>query len=111
LGLLTTINLEVLFCSYALFPVLLLFFKCILEFVFCDGVQLRLRFCLDYASCAKMVAFQFYLRSEKQRKVAGDQARLVGWVGNYNHVVFGKIIPDEKGNQQGLEWFNVDLQE
>jgi hypothetical protein len=36
-GLLATITLEVIsFCAYALFAVLLQFFKCILEVVFCD---------------------------------------------------------------------------
>jgi hypothetical protein len=32
-----------------------------------------------------MVAFQFYLQSGKQRKV--------GWVGDNNHVVYGKKFP------------------
>jgi hypothetical protein len=39
LGLLTTITLGVaLFRAYAPFPELLLFLKCILEVVFCEGV-------------------------------------------------------------------------
>jgi hypothetical protein len=41
--------------------------------VFCEGVQHRLRFCLDHLNCVKMTAFQFYFRSGKQRKV--------GWMG------------------------------
>jgi hypothetical protein len=44
-------------------------FKCILEVVFCESVQHRLRFCLDHLSCVKMAAFQFYLQSGEQRKV------------------------------------------
>jgi hypothetical protein len=70
LGLLATIILEVLlFHAYAPFSALLPFFKCILEVVFFDGVQRRLRFCLDHLNCVKMAAFQFYLQSWKQRKV------------------------------------------
>jgi hypothetical protein len=72
-GLLATISLEVVrFCTYAPFPALLPFFKCILEVVFCKGVQRRSRFCLNHLSCIKMAAFQFYLQSGKQTKV--------GWV-------------------------------
>jgi hypothetical protein len=41
--------------------------------MFCAGVQHHLWFCLDNLTCVKMVAFQFYLQSEKQGKV--------GWVG------------------------------
>jgi hypothetical protein len=41
-GTLATITLEeVFFHAYALFPALLPLFKCILEAVFCDGVQHR----------------------------------------------------------------------
>jgi hypothetical protein len=46
-------------------------FKCILEVVFCEGVQHRLRFCLDHLSCVKMAAFQFYRQSEKQKSNVG----------------------------------------
>jgi hypothetical protein len=37
-----------------------------------------------------MAAFQFYLQTGLQRKVAGGQVSRVGWVGDNNHVVFGK---------------------
>jgi hypothetical protein len=40
LGLLATITFKAVpFCVYAPFPVLLPFFKCISEVVFCEGVQ------------------------------------------------------------------------
>jgi hypothetical protein len=59
--------------------------KCILEVVFCEGVQHRLPFCLHHLSSVKMAASQFYLQSGKERKV--------GWAGDDSHVVFGKRIP------------------
>jgi hypothetical protein len=46
-------------------------FKCILEVLFCEGVQQRLRFCLDHLSCASMAAFQFYLQSGEKEKQGG----------------------------------------
>jgi hypothetical protein len=67
---------------------LLLLSKCILEVVFCESVQHRLRFCLDHLNCVKMAAFQFYLLSGKQRTVK--------WVGNDSHVVFGYKFFDER---------------
>jgi hypothetical protein len=74
LGLMSTVTLEVIcFRAYASLPALLPFCKCILEVVFCEGVQHRLRFCLHHLNCVTMAVFQFYLQSEKQRKV--------GWVG------------------------------
>jgi hypothetical protein len=46
LGPLATITLKVVpFRMYAPFPALLPFFKCILEIVFCEGVQHCLQFC------------------------------------------------------------------
>jgi hypothetical protein len=43
LGLVANISLKVVpFRSYAAFPTLLPFFKCILEVVFCEGVEHRL---------------------------------------------------------------------
>jgi hypothetical protein len=57
------------FRAYAPFPELLLFFKYTLGVVFCEGIQHRLPFSLDHLNCVKMAAFQFYLQSEKQRKV------------------------------------------
>jgi hypothetical protein len=68
LGTLVTITIEVVpFRSYAPFPALLPFFKCIQKVVFCEGVHHRLRFCHDHLSCVKMVAFQFYLQSGRQK--------------------------------------------
>jgi hypothetical protein len=90
LGLVATITLEVLsFRAYAPFPAILPFFKCILDVVFCEGVQHHLRFCLDHLNCVKMADFQFYLQSGKQKKV--------GWVGDDSHVVFGQKFSGEKG--------------
>jgi hypothetical protein len=78
LGLTATITLGVVLF---LFPALLPFSKCILEVVFCEGDQHCLRFCLDHLGCVKMVAFQSYLESGKQRKAE--------WVGDDSYVVFG----------------------
>jgi hypothetical protein len=81
LGLLATIFLEaVTLRAYAPFPALLNFFKCILDVVFCEGIQYRLRLRFDHFNSVKMAVFQFYLPSWKQRKV--------GWVGDESHVVF-----------------------
>jgi hypothetical protein len=66
--------------------------------VFCEGVQHRLRFGLDHHHCDKTGAFQFYLQSETQRKVAGGQVRRVGWVGDDSHVVFGQTFPCGQGS-------------
>jgi hypothetical protein len=54
------------------------FFKCILEVVFCEGVQHRLQVCLDHLSCIEVTAFQFYLQPGKQRKVAEGQVWRLG---------------------------------
>jgi hypothetical protein len=70
LSLLAAITLEVVsFHAYAPFPVFLPLFKCFLEVMFCEGVQHHLQFCLNHLNFVKMVAFQFYLQSEKQKKV------------------------------------------
>jgi hypothetical protein len=56
MGLLATITLEVVtFYLYAPFPALLPFLKCILEVVFCEGVQHCLQFCLDHLSCVSFI--------------------------------------------------------
>jgi hypothetical protein len=67
-----------------------IFLKCILEVVISKGVQHRMSICLDRLICVKIVAFQFYLQSGKQRKV--------GRVGDDSHVVFGNKFHGEKGN-------------
>jgi hypothetical protein len=56
--------------------------------VFSEGVQHRLRFCLDYLDCVKMAAFQLYLQSGKQRKV--------GFLGTTGILFLVKKIPGEK---------------
>jgi hypothetical protein len=89
LSLLATITLEgVTFRTYALFLAFLTFFKCILEVIFCEGVQHYQQFCLDHLNCVKMVAFQLYLQLGKKGNV--------WWVGDGSHVVLGKNFPDEK---------------
>jgi hypothetical protein len=91
LAILVTINLKVVpLGTYAPFPALLPLLKCILEVMICEGVQQRLQFCFDHVSCVKRPLFQFYLQSEKQRKV--------GWVEDDSHVVLGKKFPGEKGS-------------
>jgi hypothetical protein len=53
-------TLEVVpFRVYAPFAKLLLFLKFIMEVVFYEDVQHRLRFCLDRINCLKMAAFKF----------------------------------------------------
>jgi hypothetical protein len=68
------------------------------EIAFYEGLQHRLRFCLDHFNCVKTAVYQFYLQSVKQRKVAWDQVKQVGWVGEDSHVAFGKKFSGEKGN-------------
>jgi hypothetical protein len=69
LSLLAIITLEIVpFRVYIPFPAFLPFFKCTLGFVFFEDVQHRYRFRLDHHNCIKMVAFQFYRQSEKQKK-------------------------------------------
>jgi hypothetical protein len=64
------------------------FLKCILEIVFCEGVQLRLRLCLDHLNCVKMAVVQFYLQSEKQKSTV--------CVRDDTRVIFGQEFPGEK---------------
>jgi hypothetical protein len=55
LGLLDIITLRVVpFHVHAPFPALLPFFKCILEVVFCKGVQHRQSFCFDHFNYVEM---------------------------------------------------------
>jgi hypothetical protein len=62
-----TITLDVVpFHAYAV-PSAYAIFICILEVVFCEGVQHCLLFFLDHLNCVKMAAFQFYLQSRKQK--------------------------------------------
>jgi hypothetical protein len=51
--------------------------KCILEVVFCKYVEHCLRFCLHRLNSFKMVAFQFYLKSQKKRKVGWGWGRQI----------------------------------
>jgi hypothetical protein len=72
------------------FPSASAIFKCLLEVLFCEGVQHRLPFYLNNLSCAEMAAFHSHLQSGKQRKV--------GSVGDDSHVKFGQKFPSEKGS-------------
>jgi hypothetical protein len=65
------------FHKYAPLPVLLIFFKCILE--------VALQFCPSHLNCVKMVAFQSRLPSGK-----------AGWVGDDSHVAFSQKFLGEK---------------
>jgi hypothetical protein len=60
-----------------------------MEVVFCEDVQKRLRFCLDRLNFVTMGAFQFYLKSKKQKNAARGHVRQVGWV-------FGQKFSGEK---------------
>jgi hypothetical protein len=93
LGLLTTITLH----EYAQFPAFLLFLKSILETMSCKGLQHQLEFHVRHLSCVKMAAFEFCLQSGKQMKVAGCQARQVGWLRD-DMFFFGKKFLDENGS-------------
>jgi hypothetical protein len=76
-------------------------FKCILEAMFCEGVQHLLRFYLDHLNCVKMAAFQFCIQSGKQRRV--------GCVRDNSHVGFGKKkFPGKKGS---VRWCAVMIQQ
>jgi hypothetical protein len=54
----------------------------------CEGVQYRLRFCLDQLSCAKMEVFSF----GQTKSVLGGQFRQEDWMGDDSGVAFGKKI-------------------
>jgi hypothetical protein len=61
------------------FPAPLPFFKCILEVVFCEGVQHRLRFCLNHLNYLKMAAFQFLssIKETEKSRVGGVDSHVV----------------------------------
>jgi hypothetical protein len=65
------------------------FLKYILEIVFCEGVQHRLRFFLHHLSCVKMVVFRVCHQSGKKRKV--------GWLGGDSRVTFSQNSLVEEG--------------
>jgi hypothetical protein len=80
LGLLATITLEVVpFRTYTPFPALLPLSKCILEVVFCEGIQHCLRFCLHHLSFVKTTASKFYLQLGKQVACEGVGSRVIFW--------------------------------
>jgi hypothetical protein len=64
-------------------------FKCVLKVVFCEGVQHRLRFCLDHLNCVKTAAFQFYVQSGKQKSRVGRGRQ---------SFCFGRKFSDGKGS-------------
>jgi hypothetical protein len=70
--------------------------------VFCEGVQLRPRFCPVYLSCVKMVVFQFCRQSGKQTKV--------GWVGTpvMLFLVKNSFVKTEMWDG-ALSWWNSQL--
>jgi hypothetical protein len=76
----------VAFRAYAPFPTLLQFFKCILDTLFFEDVQHRLRFCPDHLDYVKMAAFSI-----------GEREQVV-WVGNDDYFVFGKNSPGGIGS-------------
>jgi hypothetical protein len=52
----------------------------ILEVVFCEGVQHRLRFCLDHLNYVKLEAYRFYFQSSKQEcRVGGEWKSCCFW--------------------------------
>jgi hypothetical protein len=78
-GLLATINLkEVPFHAYASFSAFLSFLKCILEVVFCDGVQHSASIT---STVSKWRVFSFIFNGENRKKLQGAKFRRVGWVG------------------------------
>jgi hypothetical protein len=60
-----------------------------MEVVFCEGLQHRMRFCLDHLSCARMAVAQFIFNQENRK---------LGLVGDYNHCFFVKKFSGEKGS-------------
>jgi hypothetical protein len=86
LGLLAIITLEEAapFYTYAPFPALLIFFKCVLEVVLCEGVQHHLRFCPTHLNFVNIAAFHLYLQLENRKiRLVWDSSR----------VIFGKKFP------------------
>jgi hypothetical protein len=63
------------------FPALLPLFQCMLEVVFWEGVQHRLRFFLDHLIVSKWRPSSF---------IFNQGNRKLGWVGDDSPVVFGK---------------------
>jgi hypothetical protein len=93
LGLLATITLKlVIFCAYAPLSALLPFLKCILEVVFCEDVQHRLRICVNHLNCVKMAAFQFYLQSGETEKSWSRPSQASMWVGDDSCCFWSKIL-------------------
>jgi hypothetical protein len=70
----TAITLKVApFQTYAPFPALLKFLKCILQVVFCEGVQHCLQFCLNHLSCVEMVVSSAGETEKLQGAKLGEQ--------------------------------------
>jgi hypothetical protein len=91
LDLLATINLEAVpFRAYAPSLAFLQFFKCILEVMFCEGVQHHLQFCFSHIISVKTADFQFLSSIREREKV--------GWMGDDSYVVFDQKFPGEKGS-------------
>jgi hypothetical protein len=74
-------------------------FKCILQVVFCEGVQHRLRFCLDHLNCVKMAAFGSIFNWGNRDKY--------GWWGTKVMLFWSKTILWKKEVWDGaLSWCN-----
>jgi hypothetical protein len=95
----TIITLEL-----APFPALLTFLKCILEVVFFEGVQHRLRLRLDHVSYVKMAASSFRVTENSHGAMSSEW---VGW-GTAAMLLLVKEIPGRKGS---VKWRVVVLQQ
>jgi hypothetical protein len=94
LALLATIALKVgSFREYVPFSAFFHLFKCILQVVLCEGVQHRIRFCLDHLNCVKIKGFQSGKQKSRKRT---SQASRVG--GGRQSCFFWQKILSEKGN-------------
>jgi hypothetical protein len=90
LGLLATITLKAVpFCIYTPFPsASAIFLKCMLEIMFCEGVQHALQFCPDHLSFVRM------LGNRKVTRAKSD--KLISWVVDESNIAFGKKFPGER---------------
>jgi hypothetical protein len=79
LCLLATITLDVVpFRAYASFPALPpCLIKYILEAVFYEAVQQRLRFCLHRLSCVKIAAFSFIFNLRNRKKYGARGKKVI----------------------------------
>jgi hypothetical protein len=88
------------FRKYALFPACLQFFKCILEVVFCAGVQHHLQSCLYHLNCIK--------KAGNRAKAQGTKSDEQDMWGTTFMLFLVKKFPCEKGS---VRWCTVVMQE